>query len=74
MFVIRVMSPGEYFCCAPMFSGRKYYVSAEALEDAEVVTVAYDGFMEMLTNEVSETGLKIISSLCGKISFLSKQI
>ncbi len=69
--IVKVMGPGEYFCCAPLYAGGKYFVGAVALEDSLLITIPAEEFKKTLRNELTENGWKIISGLCSKIRYLS---
>jgi CRP/FNR family transcriptional regulator len=73
-FILRTMRPGDYFCCAPLFSGSKYYVSATTLEDSELLVIPAKTFKKVLFSGMPPIGQKIITSLCLRIKFLSGQI
>lgn len=69
--IVRIMNSGDYFCCAPLYTGGKYFVGAIAVEDSLLVAIPAKDFKKALRNEVTETGWKIISGLCNKIRYLS---
>ncbi len=69
--IVRIMNSGDYFCCAPLYTGGKYFVGAIAVEDSLLVTIPAEDFKKALRNEMTETGWKIISGLCNKIRYLS---
>lgn len=72
--LIKSMGPNEYFCCAPVYLNGTYSVSAVALEDSSIVVIPSEDFKIMLSENVSNMGMKIISGLCGKIKYLSNLI
>jgi CRP/FNR family transcriptional regulator len=72
--VVRMMGPGDYFCCAPMFSSGKHYVSAMTLEDSHLIVIPAQDFISVLSKGMTETGMRIISSLCTRIQFLSNLV
>jgi CRP/FNR family transcriptional regulator len=72
--LVKVMRPGEYFCCAPQYSGDRHFVSAIAQEDAEIIQVPSGEFKEMLYSQLGSLGLNMITGLCGKINYLSNFI
>jgi len=69
--IVKVMGPGDYFCCAPLYTGGKYFVGAIAVEDSLLIAIPAEDFKKTLRNEVTEIGWKIISGLCNKIRYLS---
>ena len=69
--VIKIMGPGDYFCCAPLCSGGSYMVRGVALENSTIIVIPSQTFMTVLRNSVGETGWKIISGLCKRIHYLS---
>lgn len=71
---IKVMAPGDYFCCAPIYEDGRYPVSAVALRDSTLVVIPAEEFKEMLGSSVSGLGMKIISSLCARIRTLSNLV
>ncbi len=72
--LVKVMRPGEYFCCAPQYSGDKHFVSAVAQEDTEIIQVPSSEFKDMLYSQLGSLGLHMITGLCGKINYLSNFI
>ena len=70
--IIKIMGPGDYFCCAPLCAGGNYMVRAIALEDTSLIVIPSKAFTQALRNTVSETGWRIISGLCNKIHYLSR--
>lgn len=68
---VKIMRPGDYFCCAPLYSGGKHYVGANTVERSTLIVIPAKDFKEKLREEVGETGWKIIVSLCSKIRYLS---
>jgi CRP/FNR family transcriptional regulator len=71
---MKIMGPGDYFCCAPMYMSGRYFVSATAVRASEIITIPAAFFKELLMNEVSEKGMRIISGLCNRISYLSNLV
>lgn len=69
--IIKIMGPGDYFCCAPLCAGGNYMVRAIALEDTTLIVIPSGTFMKALRNTVTEVGWRIISGLCKKIHYLS---
>ena len=72
--LIKTMGPNEYFCCAPVYRNGTHSVSAVAQEDSTLVVIPAKDFKMMLSENVSDMGLRIISGLCGKIKYLSNFI
>jgi CRP/FNR family transcriptional regulator len=72
--VIKIIGPGEYFCCAPIYLNGIYPVSAVAAEDSVLSMIPARDFKEMINSSVSEMGLRIIAGLCHKIKYLSNLI
>lgn len=72
--IVRIMGPGDYFCCAPLYTGGKYFVGAVALEDSLLITIPAEDFKRTLRSEVTEMGWKLISGLCNKIRYLAKLV
>lgn len=68
---VKIMRPGDYFCCAPFYSGGKHYVGANTVERSTLIVIPAKDFKEKLREEVGETGWKIIAGLCSKIRYLS---
>jgi CRP/FNR family transcriptional regulator len=69
--IIKIMGPGDYFCCAPLCAGGNYMVRAIALEDTTLIVIPSGTFIKALRNAVTEVGWRIISGLCKKIHYLS---
>jgi CRP/FNR family transcriptional regulator len=72
--IVKIMGPGDYFCCAPLYAGGKYFVGAVALEDSLLITIPAEDFKKTLRSEVTEMGWKVISGLCNKIRYLAKLV
>jgi CRP/FNR family transcriptional regulator len=72
--VVKIMGPGEFSCCAPLYTGGKSFMNAVAIEDSVVVMIPADSFKEMLDSSVSEMGLRIITGLCKRIKYLSNLV
>ncbi|GAB4389335.1 MAG: Crp/Fnr family transcriptional regulator [Thermodesulfovibrionales bacterium] len=68
---VRIMGPNDFFCCAPLYASGRHFVSASAVVDSEIVTLPADGFKAALFKGMSDTGMRIINGLCGKIKYLS---
>lgn len=69
--IIKIMGPGDYFCCAPLCTGGNYMVHGIALEKSTLIVIPSQTFMAVLRNTVGETGWKIISTLCKRVHYLS---
>ena len=69
--IIKTMKPGDYFCCAAIFTDGKSLVSAMAIEDSTLIAIPADFFEDMLCSSLNATGFKILSGLCTKIRHLS---
>jgi CRP/FNR family transcriptional regulator len=72
--VIRIMRPGDYFCCAPLFESGRYVVSALSLDDSTLVVIPGDAFKRIILGSVSGIGLKIIAGLCARVRYLSNLV
>lgn len=68
--LIRIMRQGDYFCCAPLYCGT-YLVNAMAVEESTLIVLPAEEFKKMLSMDLSSTGVKIISSLCSRVRYLS---
>ncbi len=68
--LIRVMRQGDYFCCAPLYCGT-YPVNAITMDESTLIVIPADEFKELIGGSVSSVGLKIISSLCSRVRYLS---
>jgi CRP/FNR family transcriptional regulator len=68
---VRIMGPGDYFCCAPIHIGGKHFVNATAVLDSEILAIPAKVFKERLFSDLSDTSMRIINGLCGKIKYLS---
>lgn len=69
--VIKIMKEGDYFCYAPICTTDNYFVNAMAISDSTLIEIPAVDFKRMLSEVVSEMGLKIISCLCARIRHLS---
>ena len=72
--ILKTLGPGDYFCCAPLFSGGRYFVGAVALEDSTLVVIPADRFKEILWGGMNDMGFRVIRGLCGRIKYLSELI
>lgn len=73
-YIVKIMRSGEFFCCAPMFTGGKHYVTASAMENSEAMAMPSDRVRGMLFGELGEKGRKILAGLCDRIRLLSNHI
>ena len=69
--IVKIMGPGDYFCCASLFIGGRHSVNAIALKDSTLIAIPADNFKKALRDSVGELGFKIVASLCSKIKYLS---
>lgn len=69
--IMKTLGPGDYFCCAPLYAGGKYFVSATALEDSTLVVIPADRFKKMLWGGMNDMGLRVVMGLCKRIKYLS---
>ena len=69
--IVKIMGPGDYFCCASLFIGGRHSVSAIAVKDSTLIAIPADSFKKALRDSVGVLGFKIITSLCSKIKYLS---
>jgi CRP/FNR family cyclic AMP-dependent transcriptional regulator len=72
--IVKFMGAGDYFCCAPLYSGGKYFVGATAVEDSTVIAIPAHDFTKMLKTGVTARGWKIITGLCNRIHYLSSLV
>ncbi|KWT85903.1 Crp/Fnr family transcriptional regulator [Candidatus Magnetominusculus xianensis] len=70
--VIKTMTAGEHFCCAPLYTDRKQVVNAIAIEETSVICIPAETFLEMVCNGLSGQGIKILQTLCARVQHLSK--
>lgn len=68
--LIRVMKRGDYFCCTSLYCGT-YPVNAIAAEESTLILLPAEEFKKMLSMDLSSIGVKIISSLCSRVRYLS---
>lgn len=68
--LIRVMKGGDYFCCASLYCGT-YPVNAIAAEESTLILLPAEEFKKLLSMDLSSIGVKIISSLCSRVRYLS---
>lgn len=68
--LIRIMKQGDYFCCAPLYCGT-YPVNAMTVDESTLIVIPSEEFKELISGGVSGVGLKIISSLCSRVRYLS---
>lgn len=69
--IVKIMGPGDYLCCAPLYAGGRHFMSAVAREDSALLAIPAVSFKEFLSGSLGPMGLKIIGGLCGRISYLS---
>ena len=69
--IVKIMGPGDYFCCASLFIGGRHSVSAIAVKDSTLIAIPADSFKKALRDSVGVLGFKIITGLCSKIKYLS---
>ncbi len=72
--IVKIIGRGDYFCCAPIYAGGSYFVSAKAVEDTSLIVIPADQFKEMLCSGLNEIGLRILSGLCSRIRYLSNLV
>lgn len=68
--LIRVMRKGDYFCCAPLYCGT-YPVNAMTVDESALIVIPAEEFKGLISGGLSSVGLKIISSLCSRVRYLS---
>ncbi|MFN3479324.1 MAG: Crp/Fnr family transcriptional regulator [Thermodesulfovibrionales bacterium] len=68
--LIRIMKQGDYFCCAPLYCGT-YHVNAMTMDESTLIVIPSEKFKELISGGVGGVGLKIISSLCSRVRYLS---
>lgn len=69
--IIKMMGPGDYFCCAPLFLIDKHFVTATVVEESTLLTIPSGRFREIVFGNMDRTGMKIITGLCNRIKYLS---
>ncbi len=69
--IVKIMKAGDYLCCAPIYSGGRYFLNAVATEKSTLIMIPADSFKEILSGNLGQMGLMIISGLCSKIKYLS---
>lgn len=72
--IIKIMGPGDYLCCAPLYAGGRHFMSAVAIEDTTLLAIPAAAFKEVLSDSLGPIGLKIVSGLCGRIRYLSNLV
>lgn len=72
--IVKVMGPGDYFCCEPLYAGGRYLVGAVALEDSTLIVIPSEDFKETLGKAVGESAWKVILGLCSRIRYLSSLV
>jgi CRP/FNR family transcriptional regulator len=68
-----VFGRGEAFAEVPVFEGKTYPASAQALEDGEVLAIARRGFVDALRRD-PELGLGVMALLAGRLRAFVTQI
>jgi CRP/FNR family transcriptional regulator len=68
--IIKIMRQGDYFCCAPLYCGI-YPVNAITMEESDLIVIPSEDFRRLISAGISSMGLKIISSLCSRVRYLS---
>ncbi len=71
--ILHVFGPGEAFAEVPVFEGKTYPASAQALEDSLLVSVARKGFVEVLRRE-PELALGVMALLSARLRAFVGQI
>jgi len=71
--ILHVFGRGEAFAEVPVFEGKTYPASAQALEDGAVVGIARKGFVEALRRD-PELGLGVMALLAGRLRAFVTQI
>ena len=71
--ILHVFGPGEAFAEVPVFEGKTYPASAQALEDSLLVTIARKGFVEVLRRE-PELALGVMALLSARLRAFVGQI
>lgn len=71
--ILHVFGAGEAFAEVPVFEGKTYPASAQALEDSVLVSIARKGFVEVLRRE-PELALGVMALLSGRLRAFVTQI
>ncbi|GAB6127011.1 Crp/Fnr family transcriptional regulator [Humidesulfovibrio idahonensis] len=71
--ILHVFGPGEAFAEVPVFEGKTYPASAQALEDSLMVSIARKGFVEVLRRE-PELALGVMALLSARLRSFVTQI
>jgi len=71
--ILHVFGPGEAFAEVPVFEGKTYPASAQALEDSLLVSIARKGFVEVLRRE-PELALGVMALLSARLRAFVGQI
>lgn len=71
---VKLMKPGDCFCCASLYSGGRYHLGAHATERSELIVIPAKDLRDRLRDEIGEVGWKIIVGLCSEIRYLSNLI
>jgi len=71
--ILHVFGAGEAFAEVPVFEGKTYPASAQALEDSVMVSIARKGFVEVLRRE-PELALGVMALLSARLRAFVTQI
>jgi len=71
--ILHVFGPGEAFAEVPVFEGKTYPASAQALEDSQMVSIPRKGFVEVLRRE-PELALGVMALLSARLRAFVSQI
>ncbi|MDR3639830.1 MAG: Crp/Fnr family transcriptional regulator [Humidesulfovibrio sp.] len=71
--ILNVFGAGESFAEVPVFEGKTYPASAQALEDSVLVSIARKGFVDVLRRE-PELALGVMALLSGRLRAFVTQI
>lgn len=73
--VIKVMRPGDYFCCVPLFGNRcESIVSAIAIEDSTLIAIPSEPFKKALFGNMNEFCKRLVTGLCNRVKYLSNLV
>lgn len=68
--LLKIMKQGDYFCCAPLYCGT-YHVNAITMDESTLIMIPSEEFKGLISGGMSGIGLKIISTLCSRVRYLS---
>ncbi len=71
--ILSVFTAGESFAEVPVFEGKTYPASAQALEDSQLLTIPRRGFVELLRRE-PELALGVMALLSSRLRLFVGQI